>query len=93
MLYYSQVGTFVVRNSMKTAISIPDPIFKAGEALSKHLGLSRSELYTRALEAFIAAYDKHHITDALNQVYDEYSSSLDPNVAQLQLTSLPREDW
>lgn len=78
---------------MKTAVSIPDPIFQAGEAISKQLGLSRSELYTRALQAFIAAHNKQHITEALNQVYSERSSSLDPVVVQLQTASLPREDW
>lgn len=78
---------------MKTAISIPDPIFKAGETLAKRLGLSRSELYTKALQALLVSYDKEHITDALNQVYDKHPSSLDPVLAQLQQASLPREDW
>ena len=78
---------------MKTAISIPDPIFQAGERLAKHLGLSRSELYTKALQAFIAAHDQQHITDALNQVYEQHPSALDPVIAQMQLVSLPREDW
>ena len=78
---------------MKTAISIPGPIFQAGETLAKHLNLSRSELYTKALQTFIAAHDAQHITDALNEVYDEHSSSLEPGIAQMQLASLPREDW
>ena len=77
---------------MKTAISIPDPVFQAGEA-SQQLGLSRSELYTRAMHAFIAAHNKQHITTALNQVYNERPSSLDPVVIQLQTASLSREDW
>lgn len=78
---------------MKTAISIPDPIFQAGETLAKNLNLSRSELYTKALQTFIAAHDAQHITDALNEVYNEHSSSLEPGIASLQLASLPREDW
>ncbi len=78
---------------MKTAISIPDQVFQTGETLAKHLGLSRSELYTQALRAFIAAHDRQHITDALNQVYEQEQSELDPVVAQMQFTSLPREDW
>lgn len=78
---------------MKTAISIPDPLFQAGEALAKRLGLSRSELYARALQALLAAHDKPDITDALNQVYGKYPSSVDPVVAQLQFASLPHKDW
>lgn len=38
---------------MKTAISLPDPLFKAGEKVAKKLGLSRSQLYARALRQFI----------------------------------------
>ncbi|MEM6753148.1 MAG: ChpI protein, partial [Cyanobacteria bacterium P01_C01_bin.38] len=33
---------------MKTAISIPDPLFEAAEQFAKRLGLSRSELYAMA---------------------------------------------
>ena len=78
---------------MKTAISIPDSTFQAGETLAKHLGWSRSELYTKALQAFIAAHDQQHITDALNQVYQQQSSALDPVLASMQHSCLPREDW
>jgi hypothetical protein len=35
---------------MKTAVSIPDPVFEKGEALARKLGLSRSALYALAIE-------------------------------------------
>ena len=35
---------------MKTAVSIPDHVFDAAERLAEKLGISRSELYQRALE-------------------------------------------
>lgn len=38
---------------MKTAISLPDSIFKEAESLTKKLGVSRSELYTKALKAYL----------------------------------------
>jgi len=38
---------------MKTAISIPDQIFQQAEFLANELGMSRSELYSKAIEAFI----------------------------------------
>ena len=41
---------------MKTAVTIPDPVFDAAEKLAKQLGVSRSELYARALAEF---NDKH----------------------------------
>jgi len=38
---------------MKTAISLPDSVFDEAEALAQQLGLSRSELYTKALRAYL----------------------------------------
>src|SRR5689334_20092234 len=37
---------------MKTAISIPDRVFTQADRLAKRLGLTRSELYARAVERF-----------------------------------------
>jgi len=34
---------------MKTAISLPDPVFRSAEQLAARLGISRSELYCRAI--------------------------------------------
>jgi metal-responsive CopG/Arc/MetJ family transcriptional regulator len=36
---------------MKTAVSMPDSIFEAAEALAKRLRMSRSQLYTKAVQA------------------------------------------
>lgn len=40
---------------MKTAISIPDDVFRRAEVLAKRLGMSRSELFTRAAVEFLKA--------------------------------------
>jgi metal-responsive CopG/Arc/MetJ family transcriptional regulator len=78
---------------MKTAISLPDSVFEEAEALSQRLGLSRSELYTKALQAYLKKYNRHQILHKLNQVYSQESSELDPMLAKMQFVSLPREDW
>jgi metal-responsive CopG/Arc/MetJ family transcriptional regulator len=78
---------------MKTAISIPDEVFNAAESLAKQLGVSRSELFTRALEAYIHTHEHDKVREALDLVYTEESSNLDPSLAQVQWASLPREDW
>lgn len=78
---------------MKTAISVPNPIFEAGEELAERLGLSRSELYTRALVAFLAEHEDEQVTAKLNEIYAEESSALDPVLAQLQALSIPPEEW
>ncbi|MCG6133331.1 MAG: hypothetical protein MET45_01475 [Nostoc sp. LLA-1] len=78
---------------MKTAISLPDPIFEEAEALAKQLGMSRSELYTQALKAYLQRYNREQILSKLNEVYSQESSELDPVVAKMQFISLPHEDW
>lgn len=78
---------------MKTAISLPDPVFEQAEALAQQLGMSRSELYTNALQAYLKRYNREQTLLKLNQVYSEESSELDPAMAEMQFASLPREDW
>jgi metal-responsive CopG/Arc/MetJ family transcriptional regulator len=78
---------------VKTAISLPDPIFEEAEALAQHLGVSRSELYTKALRAYLQRYSRARTLSKLNEVYAEESSELDPVMAKMQFMSLPHEDW
>ena len=78
---------------MKTAISLPDQIFEEAEALAQQLGMSRSELYTKALKAYLRRYNRERILSKLNEVYSKEPSELDPVLAKMQFMSLPREDW
>jgi metal-responsive CopG/Arc/MetJ family transcriptional regulator len=78
---------------MKTAVSIPDPLFKASERAARKLGVSRSGLYARALERYLQQMDDDALTAKLDAVYAEESSALDSRVAELQARSLPPESW
>lgn len=78
---------------MKTAISIPDPLFQAAEDFAHEQGLSRSELYARAIQFYLQTHRYHGITDALNQVYTTEASQLEPVLAAAQAQSLPKDDW
>ncbi len=78
---------------MKTAISIPDPVFEQAEEAAKELKMSRSELYTTALREFLIEKQSAHITERLNQVYEAEPSTLDPILVRLQASSLPAEEW
>lgn len=78
---------------MKTAISISDEVFDAAEGLSKQLGMSRSELYTHAVAAFVRARRRRGLKEALDAVYAAEPSTLDPILEKLQAVSLPREEW
>jgi len=80
---------------MKTAISISDDLFNTAELLARRLGLSRSELYRRAIAAFIERHREQMVTSILDEVYGtlEQESHLDPLLEQLQHASVPEERW
>jgi len=78
---------------MKTAISIPDKVFRSADDLAKRLGISRSELYSTAITEFLSKHQGRHVTARLNAVYSEEDSSLSPNLIRLQGKSLPHEEW
>mgnify|MGYP000184201023 CR=1 FL=1 len=78
---------------MKTAISLPDDLFKSGDSLAKRLGVSRSELYARALADFVAKHKTSQLTQRLNAVYADEESRLDSAVVAAQARTLPRESW
>ena len=78
---------------MKTAISLPDPLFQAAEQFAHAKGLSRSELYARALHWYLQTNRPQDITQVLNEVYATEESKLDPAVMAAQLHLLEKEDW
>ena len=61
---------------MKTAVSIPDPLFDAAEKMAGRLGISRSRLYAHAIERFVKSYRKKGITEAPPSTPDSGSSRL-----------------
>ncbi|MEW6744984.1 MAG: ribbon-helix-helix protein, CopG family [Planctomycetota bacterium] len=80
---------------MKTAISLPDAMFHAADRMARRLGISRSELFQRAVQQYLGSRRQAELTEALNQVYAAEPSSgrLGSLLHELQLASLPREDW
>lgn len=80
---------------MKTAISLPDPLFQAAEFLAKRMGLSRSELFQRAIQAFLQEHKDAGVTEGLNVVYTQESEEarIDPHLEEMQLNSLPNDEW
>ena len=80
---------------MKTAISIPDPIFESAEKLAKRLGISRSQLYSNAVDALVETYRYSGVTEQLDAVYktDPDVSSLDESFEKMQSLSLEKDEW
>lgn len=78
---------------MKTAISIPDNVFDSAELLAKKLKLSRSQLYAKAIEEFVAEHAHMSVREKLDAVYATESSAMDPALASAQTASVGHEDW
>jgi metal-responsive CopG/Arc/MetJ family transcriptional regulator len=80
---------------MKTAISLPDSLFEAAERLAKRMGISRSELFQRAVQAFLREHKDEGVTEALDQVYGHGSEEarLGPLLEELQRASLSKDEW
>jgi hypothetical protein len=78
---------------MKIAISVPDPVFKAGEHLARQLKLSRSELYANALSAYVGSRGAVAVTARLNEIYSNESSAVDAPLSAAQFRLLKNETW
>lgn len=78
---------------MKTAISIPDSLFAEAERAAASMGVSRSQLYARALKRLLESRRDEEITRRLDEVYDETRGELDDGIAKIQFASIPREEW
>ncbi len=62
---------------MKTAISIPTPIFREAESAARRLGVSRSEFFTRAAERLVASMRDEAITASYNAAFGTKESTAD----------------
>jgi metal-responsive CopG/Arc/MetJ family transcriptional regulator len=60
--------------SMKTAVSIPDDVFKEAERLARRTKQSRSRVFSDALREYVARHTPDEITEAINRACAELGS-------------------
>ena len=77
---------------MKVAISVPDRVFEEAESVAKRLRVSRSSVYTQALEEFVRKHRGKSVREALDAVCGAEPSAADPVLTDLQAEAL-REEW
>ena len=87
------ITSVILLAEMKTAISIPDKVFDSADLLAKKMKLSRSELYAKAIEEFVAEHARLSVREKLDQVYATEPSRLDPALSRAQAAAIGREDW
>ncbi len=78
---------------MKTAISIPDDLFRDAEVLARRQKKARSSLYAEALRLYIDQHRGEGITEQLNRVYAEVPAGLDDELLRLQRETLLKSEW
>ena len=78
---------------MKTAVSIPDPVFEKAERLAKRAKKSRSQLYSEALKEYVARHAPDEVTEAMDRVLASIGDSRDPFVSVASRRVLERSEW
>jgi metal-responsive CopG/Arc/MetJ family transcriptional regulator len=79
---------------VKIAVSVPDELFERADEYADRQGVSRSQVYARALEEYLEAHDSDNdpVTARLNEVADEIEPVLTPAVAR-QLIDSGQWEW
>ncbi|RIH78664.1 Antitoxin MazE6 [Calidithermus terrae] len=78
---------------MKTAISLPDKTFEEAEKLARSLGISRSELYRRALESYLRQYGDEALTEALNEFLEKNPQKPEPFTREAARRIFEAGEW
>lgn len=81
---------------MRTAVSVPDGVFRMAEQLAQDRRMSRSELYTRALDEYVHKHQRHdreELLGSINRVCDRVDTGLDAATKALRDASLPKGEW
>ena len=78
---------------MKTAVSVPGPIYDAAERLARRLKKSRSALYSEALGDYLARHAPEHVTEAMNRVCESVDTHPDAFVSAAARRTLENTEW
>lgn len=79
--------------NMKTAVSVPDDLFRLAEAAARRLRVSRSKLYATAISEFLNRQQGNAVTERLNEVYSCRPAKVDSALHRAQLKSLEKDSW
>jgi metal-responsive CopG/Arc/MetJ family transcriptional regulator len=78
---------------MKTAVSLPELVFRAAERHAKRARKSRSQLYAEALSEYLTRHSPEEVTAAMNHVVEQLGEQKDPFVARSSRRILERSEW
>lgn len=78
---------------MKTAVSVPDDVFQGAERLAERMKKSRSQLYSEAIQQYVARHSQEEVTEAMNRVCEEVGATTDGFVSLAARRVLERSEW
>lgn len=78
---------------MKTAISIPTPIFEAAEEYAQRTQKSRSQLFVEAMVEYLERHRPDEITRMINETIDAIDDTDNAFVYQASYNMLKQSEW
>ena len=79
---------------MKTAVSLPDEVFRAAERHAKRATMSRSQHYAEALAEYLARHAPDEVTEAMDAVVEALGERQpDPALAAAARRVLEATEW
>ena len=78
---------------IKTAVSVPDGVFREAEQFAHQAGKSRSQLYSDALRKYLLQHAPDAVTEAMNAACAKMQEPEDGFVRSASRRMLRRESW
>ena len=80
---------------VKTAVSIPNPVFEAADRAAARRGISRSELYAQALRELLARDDAEDVTARLDAIHGDPTAPppVDATLLEAGAETLADSEW
>ena len=79
---------------MKTAVSLPDRVYREAERYAKRTRKSRSQLYAEALAEYLARHAPDEVTEDMNAVVERLGPSRsDPFVDSAARRVIKSVEW
>jgi predicted transcriptional regulator len=82
--------------SVKTAISVNRDIFRQSERLARRLRVTRSRLYSMAMQEFLRRHENDELLARINAAHEDFPDPEEKAVLDAmysQLGRLAREPW
>ena len=78
---------------MKTAISLPEGVFKLAERYARQHKKSRSRLYAEAIAEYLARHAPNEITESMNTVADRIGKTTEQFRTSAARSIIEQEPW